>query len=120
MSSTPDLDPIAQSLPPALYRPESCKPPENHRSNLFSGRDRSVQARERNQRPYRAKQIADWIYEKRVNSFEEMTDLPQDLRNRLAEEFAFGGVETVRVLGSEDTTRKFFSGWRMTISSRLS
>ena len=60
-----------------------------------------------NQRPYRAKQIADWIYKKRVNSFEEMTDLPQDLRNRLAEEFVFGGVETVRVLGSEDTTRKF-------------
>jgi 23S rRNA (adenine2503-C2)-methyltransferase len=60
-----------------------------------------------NQRPYRAKQIADWIYKKRVNSFEEMTDLPLDLRNRLAEEFVFGGVETVRVLGSEDTTRKF-------------
>jgi 23S rRNA (adenine2503-C2)-methyltransferase len=60
-----------------------------------------------NQRPYRAKQIADWIYEKRVNSFEEMTDLPQDLRSRLADEFAFGNIETVRVLGSEDTTRKF-------------
>jgi 23S rRNA (adenine2503-C2)-methyltransferase len=60
-----------------------------------------------NQRPYRAKQIVDWIYEKRVNSFEEMTDLPQDLRMRLAEDFAYGGVETVRILGSEDTTRKF-------------
>src|SRR5436190_5750854 len=60
-----------------------------------------------NQRPYRAKQIADWIYEKRVNSFDEMTDLPHDLRHRLAEDFAIGGVETVRVLGSNDTTRKF-------------
>jgi len=60
-----------------------------------------------NHRPYRAKQIADWIYEKRVASFEEMTDLPQDLRKRMAEAFAFGGIETVRVLGSEDTTRKF-------------
>src|SRR5205823_3541803 len=58
------------------------------------------------ERPYRAKQIADWIYEKRVNSFEEMTDLPQDLRSRLAEDFAFRNLETVRVLGSEDTTRK--------------
>jgi 23S rRNA (adenine2503-C2)-methyltransferase len=60
-----------------------------------------------NQRPYRAKQIADWIYEKRVNAFDEMTDLPHDLRNRLAEDFAIGGVETVRILGSDDTTRKF-------------
>ena len=60
-----------------------------------------------NERPYRAKQIADWIYKKRVTSFEEMTDLPQDLRNRLAGEFAFGAIETVRLLGSKDTTRKF-------------
>jgi 23S rRNA (adenine2503-C2)-methyltransferase len=60
-----------------------------------------------NQRPFRAKQIADWLYEKRAESFEAMTDLPQDLRGRLAEEFAFENLETVRVLGSADTTRKF-------------
>ena len=60
-----------------------------------------------NQKPYRAKQIADWIYEKRVTSFGAMSDLPQDLRTRLTEEFAFDHLETVRVLGSADTTRKF-------------
>jgi 23S rRNA (adenine2503-C2)-methyltransferase len=60
-----------------------------------------------NQKPYRAKQIVDWIYEKRVGSFEAMSDLPQDLRTRLSEEFAFDNPETVRVLGSADTTRKF-------------
>ena len=60
-----------------------------------------------NQRSYRAKQIADWIYQKRVSSFDEMTDLPHDLRHRLAEDFAVGGMETVRILGSDDTTRKF-------------
>jgi 23S rRNA (adenine2503-C2)-methyltransferase len=61
----------------------------------------------RNERPYRAKQIADWIYDKRVTSFEAMSDLPLELRKRLAEAFDFGQLETVRVLGSEDTTRKF-------------
>ncbi|HKP04790.1 MAG TPA: 23S rRNA (adenine(2503)-C(2))-methyltransferase RlmN [Chthoniobacterales bacterium] len=60
-----------------------------------------------NQKPYRAKQIVDWLYEKRVSSFEEMSDLPQALRDRLAGEFVFGHLETVRVLGSKDTTRKF-------------
>ena len=60
-----------------------------------------------NERPYRAKQIVDWIYEKRVGSFAEMSDLPQPLRDRLAGEFAFDNLETVRVLGSADTTRKF-------------
>lgn len=60
-----------------------------------------------NERPYRAKQIVDWLYEKRVQSFTEMSDLPQALRERLAQEFGFGVLETVRVLGSKDTTRKF-------------
>jgi 23S rRNA (adenine2503-C2)-methyltransferase len=59
------------------------------------------------EKPYRAKQIVDWLYEKRVQSFDEMSDLPQALRTRLAGEFAFENLETVRVLGSEDTTRKF-------------
>ena len=59
------------------------------------------------ERPYRAKQIVDWLYEKRIGSFDEMSDLPQRLRQQLADEFRFGELETVRVLGSKDTTRKF-------------
>src|ERR1041385_8350019 len=56
---------------------------------------------------YRAKQVADWLYQKRVDSFAAMTDLPAATRSRLAEEFSFVGPEIVRVLGSADTTRKF-------------
>jgi 23S rRNA (adenine2503-C2)-methyltransferase len=56
---------------------------------------------------YRARQIVDWLYQKRVQSFNEMTDLPQGFRNRLAEQFDFSRMDTVRVLGSHDTTRKF-------------
>ena len=56
---------------------------------------------------YRAKQIADWLYQKRVESFEEVTDLPREFRNRLAQEFTFSKIDLVRVLGSRDTTRKF-------------
>jgi 23S rRNA (adenine2503-C2)-methyltransferase len=56
---------------------------------------------------YRAGQIADWLYEKRANSFDEMTDLPRELRAQLAIKFAFSKIDIVRVLGSRDTTRKF-------------
>lgn len=56
---------------------------------------------------YRAGQIADWLYRKRVQSFEEMTDLPREFRARLASEFEFSKIDIVRVLGSRDTTRKF-------------
>jgi 23S rRNA (adenine2503-C2)-methyltransferase len=62
---------------------------------------------ERGHRPYRAKQVVEWLYEKRVTSYEAMTDLPQTLRAQLAEEFEFAKAEVVRVLGSKDTTQKF-------------
>lgn len=61
----------------------------------------------RGHKPYRAKQIADWLYKKRVTSYEEMTDLPQALRDELAAEFELRAPEIVRVLGSKDTTQKF-------------
>ena len=56
---------------------------------------------------YRAGQITDWLYKKRVDSIEKMTDLPQSLRERFAEKFSFSKIDVVRVLGSRDTTRKF-------------
>src|SRR5881394_2620736 len=59
------------------------------------------------QPPYRADQIADWLYQKRVTSFAEMTNLPQALRTKLADNLCFGKIDTSRVLGSKDTTRKF-------------
>jgi 23S rRNA (adenine2503-C2)-methyltransferase len=56
---------------------------------------------------YRAGQIADWLHKKRVESFENMTDLPHALRAQLAKLCTFDRLEIVRVLGSPDTTRKF-------------
>jgi 23S rRNA (adenine2503-C2)-methyltransferase len=56
---------------------------------------------------YRARQIVDWLYQKRIQSFDEMTDLPREFRVRLASEFEFGKIDVVRALGSRDTTRKF-------------
>jgi len=56
---------------------------------------------------YRAGQLADWLYKKRATSFDQMSDLPRDLREQLAERFNLSKIEIVRVLGSRDTTRKF-------------
>ena len=56
---------------------------------------------------YRAKQAIAWLYEKRVKSFAEMTNLPAALRQQLAEEFSFDLLEPIRTLGAADTTRKF-------------
>ena len=63
--------------------------------------------KERGAPSYRARQITDWIYKKRVTSFDAMTDLPNELRTELAAEFDTPKMEVVRVLGSKDTTQKF-------------
>jgi len=56
---------------------------------------------------YRAKQVMQWIYGKRVKSFAEMSDLPAGLRQQLATEFGFSGLDPIRTLGSLDTTLKY-------------
>ncbi len=56
---------------------------------------------------YRAGQILDWLYKKRVDTIDKMTNLPRSLRSLLAEKFSLGTIEIVRVLGARDTTRKF-------------
>jgi 23S rRNA (adenine2503-C2)-methyltransferase len=59
------------------------------------------------QRSFRARQITDWLYKRRVTLIEQMTDLPRELREKLARDFSFYQCEALRVLGSRDTTQKF-------------
>lgn len=56
---------------------------------------------------YRADQVLDWVYRRRVNAFEAMTNLPARLRELLARETDPALPAVVRVQGSGDTTRKF-------------
>lgn len=56
---------------------------------------------------YRAKQVLEWIYKKRVKSFAEMTNLPAALRAQLDQEYCFDLLEPVRKTGSKDTTQKY-------------
>jgi 23S rRNA (adenine2503-C2)-methyltransferase len=56
---------------------------------------------------YRADQITDWLYKKRVDAIDKMTNLPQPLRKQLLETFALGKIDIVHVLGAHDATRKF-------------
>jgi len=63
--------------------------------------------RQLEQPAYRARQVLQWLYEKRAKSFEGMTNLPATLRHQLDAEFSFDDLEVVRSQGSQDTTRKF-------------
>jgi len=56
--------------------------------------------------PYRARQVLEWIYRRRVSRFAQMTNLPAALRERLDARFGFDLLEPIRQQGSRDTTRK--------------
>jgi 23S rRNA (adenine2503-C2)-methyltransferase len=56
---------------------------------------------------YRAEQVLSWVYAKRADHFQGMSNLPASMRALLEETFDFHALEPVRVQGSEDSTRKF-------------
>ena len=56
--------------------------------------------------PYRADQIRQWIFGKRVNDFADMHDIPAAVRKQLAEEFDFWSGRIVRHQVSSDRTEK--------------
>lgn len=65
------------------------------------------QLKEWEQPAYRARQIWTWLYRRLAASFDEMSDLPQGLRRRLKDTFAFGRLSLIDELVSSDGhTRK--------------
>lgn len=65
---------------------------------------------ERNQPAFRATQIMDWLYRKRVTAFREMTNLPKELRSELAESFHLQPLEIITKQISQDQTVKILFG----------
>ena len=56
---------------------------------------------------YRAKQVFEWIYAKRVSDPGRMSNLPEALRRRIAEEWEVGFPAVERQVTAEDGTEKF-------------
>jgi 23S rRNA (adenine2503-C2)-methyltransferase len=59
------------------------------------------------EKPFRARQLMQWIYQRRVFDFEAMTDLSRDLRGRLAAAACLELPEVLRREDSADGTRKW-------------
>lgn len=59
------------------------------------------------EKPYRAEQIFSWIYKENVTSFEEMTNLSIQLREKLKKEFTLCVYEILRKQESIDGTKKY-------------
>ncbi len=65
---------------------------------------------ERKQPSFRAKQIRQWLFHKRVTKFAEMTNLSRELRDQLETSFSIGRMEILRQAESRDGTVKFLFG----------
>lgn len=62
---------------------------------------------ERNQPAFRQRQIEDWLWTRRVESFEAMSNLSKELRAALTEGFALHPLEVATERVSTDGTRKY-------------
>ncbi|MDD2277983.1 MAG: 23S rRNA (adenine(2503)-C(2))-methyltransferase RlmN [Bacteroidales bacterium] len=56
---------------------------------------------------FAAKQLADWLYKKDIESIDEMTNLSLDARKKLSEKYRIGLVKPSKVAESTDGTKKY-------------
>ena len=59
------------------------------------------------EKPFRAEQIFKWLYQEKVTSFEEMTNLSLELRKKLEENYTICNYKILKKLQSKDGTIKY-------------
>ncbi len=65
---------------------------------------------EKGQRPFHARQVYHWVFERRAEGFEAMSDLPKTLRQTLDEEWSVFGTTVVHQDLAPDGTEKLLLG----------
>lgn len=58
------------------------------------------------EKPFRAKQVYDWLWSKNLHSIDEMTNLSKDLRQKIAMEYTINPISVDRLQRSADGTIK--------------
>ena len=59
------------------------------------------------EKPFRAEQIFKWLYQEKVTSFDEMTNLSLELRKKLEENYTICNYKILKKLQSKDGTIKY-------------
>lgn len=100
--------PDAPALPRLPLR--AVRAPSNH---IFDHTPQSLRqwCQQQALEPYRATQILEWVYARRVVAPAEMTNLPRPLRERLAAEMTFLSGEVLEHRTGSDGTQKLLIQW---------
>ena len=61
---------------------------------------------ENGDKPFRAKQVSEWLWKKGAHSFEDMTNLSKETRELLEQNFVINAVAVDEIQVSEDRTIK--------------
>jgi len=59
------------------------------------------------EKSFRAEQVFRWLYKEKVSSFDEMTNLSLELRNKLKEKFTLSTFTILKKQVSKDGTKKY-------------
>ena len=59
------------------------------------------------EKSFRAEQVFRWIYQENVSSFDDMTNLSKDLRQKLEENYSLHNFKIIKKLESKDGTKKY-------------
>ena len=60
-----------------------------------------------NEKEYRAEQVFKWIYTDQVTSFDDMTNLSKELREKLKDNYSFHNFNILKKQESSDGTKKY-------------
>ncbi len=63
---------------------------------------------EKNEKKYKAKQIYDWLYKKKVETFDAMSNLKKDLITTLNQDFSFNQLNLIDQKDGKDVTKFLF------------
>src|SRR5687767_4489781 len=66
---------------------------------------------------YRVTQLLDWLYRRHASSWDEMTNLPKQLRELLHGAFSLDVLQLARKQGAMDSTQKFL--WKLSDGSLI-
>lgn len=79
------------------------------KESIYSLRLDELQAwiEENGEKKFRAAQVFEWLYVKRVQNYDDMTNIPKSLRDKLADNFLLTTLSTIVKQESQDGTIKF-------------
>ena len=63
---------------------------------------------ENNEKKFHATQIIDWLYVKRIDSFDKMTNLSKELVSKLSEYYYFDKIEIIKKQEDKDVSKFLF------------